>query len=535
MSQGIFKNIKSDGPASLIVFLVAVPLCLGIALASGAPALSGIIAGIIGGLIVGSLSNSPLGVSGPAAGLATIVLDNITALGSFEVLLVSIIIGGVIQLILGFLKGGIIGYYFPNSIIKGMLSAIGIVIFLKQVPHAFGYDKNPEGDLSFDQKDGENSFTEWYNIAEHLDYVEVGAVLIAGISLAILIFWEASFMKKNRIFQLIQGPLVVVVLGIVLNNIFSSWFPDIALSGKHLVSLPEKNLSSELTFPDFANALGNPKVYVIGGIIAIVASLETLLCLEATDKMDPDKRISDPNRELKAQGIGNILSGFIGGLPITQVIVRSSANIQSGGKSKLSAILHGAFILISLIAFPQILNMLPKASLAAILLVVGYKLAKPATFKAMYAKGLRQFVPFVVTIIAIVYTDLLIGIGIGLCIAVFIILYNNFRTPYFFRPENHVVGEPIILRLSEDVTFLNKAAMLKTLQAIPEGAEVLIDATQNVRIDDDVLEIIEDFEGACASRDILVKTKGFDNIRKEDAHKAYHKAVAENKFFNSKK
>ena len=525
MKTSIFQNLKSDLPASIIVFLVAVPLCLGIALASGAPALSGIIAGIIGGLIVGSLSNSPLGVSGPAAGLATIVFDNITLLGNFEILLVSIIIGGIIQLILGFLKGGIIGYYFPNSIIKGMLSAIGIVIFLKQVPHAFGYDKDPEGDLGFNQIDGENSITEWYNILGHLNFIENGAVIISFISLAILILWETKSFKKIKIFKLIQGPLIVVVLGIILNNIFINSFPNLALSGKHLVQLPTENLSSELYSPDFTNALGNYKVYLVGLIIAIVASLETLLCLEATDKLDPDKRISDPNRELKAQGLGNILSGLIGGLPITQVIVRSSANIQSGGKTKLSAIFHGGLILVSLLIFPEILNMLPKASLAAILLVVGYKLAKPATFKAMLDKGWRQFIPFLITILAIVFTDLLKGIGIGLAVAIFIILYNNFRTPYFWKPEDHEQGESIILRLSENVTFLNKAAMLKTFQILPVGSNVIIDGTNNVRIDDDVLEIINDFKQGCKNKSITLELKGFEKLQPEDSDKAYESAI----------
>ncbi len=523
----MFKHLKNDLPASIIVFLVAVPLCLGIALASGAPALSGIIAGVIGGLIVGSLSNSPLGVSGPAAGLATIVLDNITALGSFEILLVSIIIGGIIQLLLGFLKGGIIGYYFPNSIIKGMLSAIGIVIFMKQVPHAIGYDKDYEGDMDFIQKDGENTFSEFFNLSDHLEFIELGAVLIAGISLFILILWETKFIKKFKITQLIQGPLIVVVLGIVLNNIFTANGSDFALYNNHLVQLPTENLSKELTFPDFVNGLTNFKVYVVGFIIAVVASLETLLCLEATDKMDPDKRISDPNRELKAQGIGNILSGLIGGLPVTQVIVRSSANIQSGGKTKLSAILHGAFILISLILFPDILNMLPKASLAAILLVVGYKLAKPATFKAMAKKGWRQFIPFLVSIIAIVFTDLLVGILIGLSVAIFVILYNNFRTPFFWKLEDQQPNEPIVLRLSEDVTFLNKAAMLTTLQSIPDGSEVIIDGTNNVRMDDDVMEILEDFKETCSNRNINLDLKGFDFIQPEDSDKAFQNKYQE--------
>lgn len=529
----MFKHLKNDLPASLIVFLVAVPLCLGIAVASGAPALSGIIAGIIGGFLVGSLSNSPLGVSGPAAGLASIVAASIADLGGiekgFEIFLVAVIIGGVIQLILGFLKGGIVGYYFPNSIIKGMLAGIGVTIFMKQFPHAFGIDKDPEGDFGHSQVDGETTTSEIMHLFEH--DVVIGAFLICAVSVAILIIWDRPFMKKHRVFQLVQGPLVVVVLGIVLNALFLNSFPSLALVGDHhLVNLPVAESFGEFksffAVPNFAEGLTNPKVYGTGVIIALVASLETLLCLEATDKLDPQKRISDPNRELKAQGVGNILSGLIGGLPVTQVIVRSSANIQSGGKTKLSAILHGLLIAICLIFFPTILNLVPIASLAAILFVVGWKLAKPANFVAMYKKGWRQFVPFIITVVLIYSVDMLWGIGIGLVIAIFIILLNNFRTPYFFDPSKHEAGKPIVLRLSENVTFLNKASMLKTLKAIPEGSEVVIDATHSVRIDDDVLEIIRDFEETSEDKNIKVEVKGLDVQIEEDADKAYHETIS---------
>ena len=542
----MFSNIKQDFPASIIVFLVAVPLCLGIAVASGAPPLSGIIAGIIGGIIVGSISNSPLGVSGPAAGLASIVAVSISQFSilspesklidgievactqsdkiayGFEIFLVSIIIGGIIQLILGFLKGGVVGYYFPNSVILGMLGGIGVTIFMKQMPNIIGIESS-------------TSLTDIvFNFSKISKNIAPGAILICLLSVAILALWERPFMKESKFSSLIQGPLVVVILGIALNEILLYIGSDLALKDSNLVSLPIadnlKDFKGFFAVPNFTDALTNPKVYVTGAIVALVASLETLLCLEATDTLDPDKRISDPNKELKAQGIGNILSGLIGGLPITQVIVRSSANIQSGGKTKLSAILHGFFVLASLVLFPSLLNKLPIASLAAILLMVGYKLASPSKFKEMWTKGMRQFVPFIVTLLLIYYVDMLWGIGIGLTIAIFIILYNNFRTPYFWKPEDQKIGEPIILRLSENVTFLNKAAMLKTLKSIPSGANVVIDATNNVRIDDDVKEIIEDFQEGCINRDISVIVKGFENIQPEDSDKIYQKAVSEEFF-----
>lgn len=544
MASNIFKHYKKDLPASLIVFLVAVPLCLGIAVASGAPALSGIIAGIIGGIVVGSLSNSPLGVSGPAAGLISIVIGAIAEFGGgikgFEILLVAVIFAGILQIAAGYLKGGIIGYYFPNSLIKGMLAGIGVTIFMKNIPHALGIDTDPIGDDAFQQIDGETTTSEILNIAEHIEKIAPGAVVIVLISLAILILWEKPFIKKFKVFQLVQGPLIVVILGIILNNIFLNSFPTLALVGDHhLVDLPIANsfieFKSFFAVPNFSEGLTNYKVYLTGGVIAFIASIETLLCLEATDKLDPDKRISDPNLELKAQGVGNMLSGFLGGLPITQVIVRSSANIQSGGHSKLSAILHGVLILLSLVLFPQILNQVPISTLAAILLVVGYKLANPSKFVEMFKRGWRQFVPFISTVILIYFTDMVVGMMCGLGIAVFIILLNNFRTPYFFDSSKHIDGEPIVLKLSENVTFLNKASMLKTLQSIPEGAEVIIDGTNNVRIDDDVLEIIRDFEGACDKRNICVVVKGLDVIQEEDGDKAYLDAVTRNKIKPSNK
>jgi len=505
--KGFFSNLKNDLPASIVVFLVAMPLCLGIALASGAPLFSGVIAGIVGGTVVALISGSPLGVSGPAAGLAVIVLSAIQELGAFETFLLAVVLAGVFQLVLGFLKAGVIGYYFPSAVIKGMLSGIGIIIILKQIPHAFGYDKDPEGDMEFMQADGQNTFSELFNM---IDFISPGAILIALISLAVLILWEQPFMKKVSAFKIIQGPLVVVASGIGLNLLFQG-SDTFGLRSDQLVSIPVpesiNGFFNQFTFPDFTQ-LNNSQVYIIAITMAVVASLETLLCVEATDKLDPNKGITPTNRELKAQGIGNIISGLIGGLPITQVIVRSSANIQSGGKSKASAFFHGVLLLLSVMMVPRVLNLIPLSSLAAILFVVGYKLAKPAVFKEVYKLGKSQFVPFAVTILGIVFTDLLMGIGLGLSVAIFHILYNNYKTPYHFDPEKYKKGEAIMIQLSEDVSFLNKGSILQTLNHLPNDSEVLIDATKTKKIHPDVIEIIDDFKQNAIARNISVSCKG---------------------------
>ncbi len=520
--NGLFANLKYDLPASLIVFLVAVPLCLGIALASGAPLFSGIIAGIVGGIIAGSLSGSQLGVSGPAAGLAVIVLTAIHDLGAFDIFLLAVVIGGIFQLVLGFAKAGIIGYYFPSSVIKGMLSGIGIIIILKQIPHAFGYDKDYEGSLAFAQPDGHNTLSELFYMFEA---TSTGAILITLISLAILILWEQPFMKKIRLFQIIQGPLLVVGLGIVLNLIFQNT-PGLALTTEQVVKIPVPDSLSgflgQFTFPDFSQ-IGNSAVWITGITIAVVASLETLLCLEATDKLDPFKRVTPANLELKAQGVANIVSGLIGGLPITQVIVRSSTNIQSGGRTKASAIFHGIIMLVSAMAIPFVLNLIPLASLAAILFLVGYKLAKPTLFKKMYGFGQTHFVPFMVTIIGIVFTDLLMGIGLGLVVAVFYVLYNNYKKPFLFKKEEDIKDGVIRLALAEDVTFINKASIQRTLSQIPDGSRVIIDASKSINIDLDVIEIIDEFEVNAKHRDIDLKIiererKGVSNQVKEMEH-----------------
>lgn len=501
LPSGVLQNLKYDFPASIVVFLVAVPLCLGIALASGAPLFSGIIAGIVGGIVVGALSGSQLGVSGPAAGLAVIVLTAIQDLGSYQIFLVAVVLAGLIQLALGFVKAGIIGYYFPSSVIKGMLSGIGIIIVLKQIPHAFGYDKDYEGSVTFSQPDGHNTLSELYYM---LEAITPGALIITAVCLAILILWEQPFMKKQKIFQLIQGPLVAVIAGILLNIFFGS-NETLSLAPEHLVSIPVADSLSgffgQFTFPDFSQ-ITSGAVWVTAFTIAIVASLETLLCLEATDKLDPYKRIAPANRELKAQGVGNFISGLIGGLPITQVIVRSSTNIQSGGRTKTSAILHGFMLLFSAMAIPFVLNMIPLASLAAILFLVGYKLAKPSLFKSMYSQGWSQFVPFIVTIVGIVLTDLLMGIAMGMAVAIFYILRNNYKKPYFFDPEKHEEGEPIRITLAEDVTFLNKADILQTLNHLPSNSTVIIDASQTINIDEDVREIILDFKETAKLKNI---------------------------------
>lgn len=527
INKGLFSNIGSDFPASIVVFLVAVPLCLGIALASGAPLFSGIIAGIVGGIIVGAASGSPLGVSGPAAGLAVIVLTAIQDLGAFDIFLMAVVIAGLIQMILGFAKAGIIGYYFPSSVIKGMLAGIGVLIFLKQIPHAFGFDKVPEGSTTFKHEDG-NTFTEIAAIFQHPENITTGAIVITLISLGILILWEQKFMKKIALFKIIQGPLVVVVTGIILAAVFKG-ISGMEISADHMVQIPIANGFGEmmnlLTFPDFS-AITNSAVWLTGVTIAVVASLETLLCVEATDKLDPYKRVTPTNRELKAQGLGNMVSGLIGGLPVTQVIVRSSANIQSGGKTKMSAILHGFILMISALAIPFVLNMIPLASLAAILILVGYKLAKPTLFKALYKQGWAQFIPFVVTIVGIVMTDLLIGIGLGMAVAIGFILYNNYKKPYFFYPEKHEKGAPIVLELAEDVTFINKASILQTLNHLPNNSTVIIDAMKTVNIDHDVKEIINDFKENAKFKNIDLHIRGLEeNIFQEDPMKALQDMV----------
>ncbi len=509
MSQiNVFKNIKSDLPASIVVFFVAVPLCLGIALASGAPLFAGIIAGIVGGIVVGIASGSPLGVSGPAAGLAVIVLTSIAALeGSWEAFLTAVVLAGIFQLILGYAKAGFIAYFFPSSVIKGMLTGIGLLIILKQIPHALGWDKDAMGDDAFFQADGQNTFTE---IFRAFDFITPGAVLIGAISLAILILWDKVLSKKSKVFTIVNGPLVVVLFGILMFNLYNGGVLDFSLNAKQVVAVPVPHSISDFfgqfTLPDF-KALGNFEVWKIAIVIAIVASLETLLCVEATDKMDPDKRITPTNRELKAQGLGNLVSGLIGGLPVTQVIVRSSANIAFGGKTKMSAILHGVFLLLSAITIASILNMIPLASLAAILLMVGYKLAKPSLFKEMYKLGWEQFVPFTATVVAILATDLLKGITVGILFGIFYTLRHSYRNSHHIKDtEKTENGQEVHhLELAQEVSFFNKASVMRVLDAIPADSKVIVDFSKSKSVAHDVLELIKDYETNAKTKNIEVE------------------------------
>lgn len=499
------KYLKSDLPASIVVFFVALPLCLGIALASGAPLFSGLIAGIVGGIVVGTLSGSPVGVSGPAAGLAAIVLTAIGTLGGYENFLVAVVLGGLLQMLLGVLKAGVIAYYFPSSVIKGMLTGIGIIIILKQFPHFFGYDADPEGDLAFFQVDGETTFSE---IGNTLRFISPGAALIGIIALFVLIFWDKVLSKKFRLFQLIQGPLVVVILGIFYFVSFAG-HPTWGIADEQRVQVPVlENFASFgtlLTFPDFA-VIGNTDVWLTAFTIALVASLETLLCVEATDKLDPYKRTTPTNRELLAQGVGNSISGLIGGLPVTQVIIRSSANIQSGGKTKASAIMHGFLLLGSVLLTPTLLNKIPLSVLAAILLLVGYKLAKPSLFKKMYTMGWKQAIPFTITVIGIVFTDLLIGIGLGLAVGIVVILTNSYQNSHFIHKKKDSNGRfKIKMTLAEEVTFFNKGAILKELNNLPENTYLELDVRKTRFLDNDIVEILENFSSKAKIRNIDIK------------------------------
>ncbi|MGN7822191.1 SulP family inorganic anion transporter [Chitinophaga sp. 22536] len=505
----LFSNIKGDFSAGLVVFLIAVPLCLGIALASGAPLFSGMIAGIVGGLVIGFFSGSQLSVSGPAAGLTAIVLTAITKLGAFDIFLLAVVIGGCLQLILGLIKAGTVANYFPSNVITGMLAAIGIIIILKQLPHAFGYDAENEGSIAFFQADGENTFSA---LLSTLNHISIGATIITLISILIILYWS-KIPKVN----LVPAPLVAVIAGILLNRAFAG-NEVLALGAKHLVSLPVPQSFSDFlgqfTFPRFS-AITDKEVWITGLTIAIIASVETLLNVEATDKLDPLKRHTSPNRELKAQGIGNIVSGLIGGLPITSVIVRSSANINAGGRTKMSTMIHGSLLLICAALIPMVLNMIPLATLAAVLLVTGYKLCKLQVFREMFKNGKYQWVPFVATVVSIVFTDLLIGIGIGMAVSVLAILRGNMKSSYYFRKEKYQTGDTIRLELAQEVSFLNKASILLTLDHLPADTTVVIDAQKTAYIDFDVLQTIREFKDIKApQKNITVILVGFKDVYK---------------------
>lgn len=519
-------SIGNDLPSSIVVFFVALPLCLGIAHGSDTPLLSGIIAGIVGGIVVGVISGSRFGVSGPAAGLMTLVggamlsfqktlehanndlpYDGIMA-DAFSLLLLSVVIAGVFQILLGALKLGFIAYYFPNSVINGMLAGIGVTIFLKQIPHAVGYDRVDEGSEGMFQEDGQTMVSELVNM---LDYVNYGAIIISIISLVVLILFQKKFISEHRLLKYIPGSMIAVLIGIFLNQMFINT-PNFELGGEHLVNLGglngPKDFFESLAFPNFLAGLKLPSVWITGAVIALVASLETLLCVEATDKLDPNKNVTPTNRELIAQGAGNVVSGLVGGLPITQVIVRSSANISAGAKSKWSSVMHGVLLFLCVLLIPTVLKLIPLSALAAVLLVVGYKLAHPKKFIESFHEGWSQFIPFIVTVVMVWFWGLLWGVGIGLGLAFLFILYNNFAHSYYFKTEDHHPGEPYIIHLSEHMTFLNKASLIKVFKEIPNGSKVIIDMTHTLNMDADILDTIKNFEINAAERKIMITFEG---------------------------
>lgn len=509
--SGLFSNIKNDAIAGVIVFLIALPLCLGIAQASGAPLFSGIVAGIIGGLVVGALSGSALSVVGPAAGLTAIVLAAITDLGSWEIFLCAVMAAGFIQLLLGFARAGSIANYFPSSVIEGMLAGIGLTIIIKQIPEAMGYD----GAGHERMVDAEDGFTLEY-VTSAFNHIETGALIISVIGLAILFMWMTKPFQKLK---LVPSGLIVVLAGVIINEMLRMNSSPLYLGQIHLVNLPiAANFSEfigQFKMPDFSG-FTRFDVWQTGVVIAVVASIETLLCIEATDKLDPMKRYTPTNRELKAQGIGNMLSGLIGGLPMTSVIVRSSANINAGAKSKLSTIIHGSLLVVCVAAIPAILNLIPKASLAAILIFTGYKLCNPKTIMHMWREGgVTQFIPYAATAIGVVSLDLLKGVGIGLVLSIVFLLYKNMRIPFFFRKTTHSKGELVEIKLAQEVSFLNKAGIKMALEKLPENSKVIIDASDTEYIDFDVLDLIREFHATRATdKNIEMSLVGFKNIYK---------------------
>jgi MFS superfamily sulfate permease-like transporter len=519
------KFLKSDLPAGLVVFLVALPLCLGISLASGAPFFSGLISGIIGGIVIGSLSSSKLSVSGPAAGLAALVLAAITNIGAFDLFLCAVLIAGILQVGMSLARLGGVANYFPSSVIKGMLTSIGILIIAKQIPHAAGYDKDERGNLTELFPFGDEDLHELLTPLHHID---VGVLIICAISILIMIVWEKPFIKKKVKF--IPGALVAVIVSILINELFKGAKSPLIVTEEHLVQIKVAKNASEFfsffTLPDF-NGFLNSKVIIAGVMIAIIASLETLLSIEAVDNLDPQRNVTNTNRELMAQGIGNSLSGLIGGLPITSVIVRSSANVHAGAKSKLSAIFHGFLLLFTVILVPGLLNLIPLSSLAAILLLTGYKLCKLSVFKQMFKNGKYQSIPFFITVFVIIGIDLfgiypplkgeglLVGVVAGLLSACGAILHGNLKNSYYFHKDKHQQGDVINIRLAEEVSFLNKAAIRETLDHLPENSDVVIDAAHTDYIDFDVLELIKEFRDIKAPlKKITCRLEGFKEIYK---------------------
>ena len=505
MTRGsIFATWRQDLPASIVVALVALPLCLGIALASGAPLFAGLITGIVGGIVVGALSKSPLSVSGPAAGLTVIVLTAIQSLPTFQAFLLAVMLGGIIQLILGITRSGVLSEFVPSSVITGMLAAIGLILILKQIPHAIGYDGDYEGSFEFFQPDGQNTLSTLVHMLG--DSFLPGAVLIAGVSLAFLFWWDKARPKEGPL-RFLPGPLVVVLIGVGFNMFFRAVAPGFEIQKSHLVQVPVAQdlgqFVSFFSFPDFGQ-IGNPVVWTTAVTLAIVASLESLLSVKAIDELDPKRRVTDKNRELFAQGAGNALSGLIGGLPLTSVIVRSSANVDSGADSRLSTMLHGGWLLLSVLLIPAVLNEIPLSALAAVLIATGYKLTKPKLFTDRLKQGWTQFVPFVATVLAILFTDLLIGIGIGLVVGFGFVIARNFRPAITFACD----GLDCLVRARRNLYFIHKVELQRALSKVPDGANVLIDLTSTNYVDLDNVDIINAFIQGAQFRDIKVLVRG---------------------------
>lgn len=514
-----FNSIKSDVSAGLVVFLVALPLCLGVALASTGSneyLFSGIIAGIVGGIIVSLFSNSAIGVSGPAAGLVVIVFMGIQSLGSFSAFLVALVLAGVIQLIMGYVKAGVIAYFFPSSVIKGMLAAIGLILIFKQLPLAFGIS----GVSIDDSVEGDNIIKILEFLSQQIHY---GSLITTIICLGLLVFLERPFLKKYSIFKILPPALWVVFVGVALNAIYKVAFPQWAMTDIQLVNLPIAGSFQEFVnffyFPDFTVLLTNSHVYVVAITIAMVASIETLLCVEATDKLDPYKRYTSANTELRAQGIGNIVSGLIGGLPITQVIVRSSANVDAGGRTKIASITHGIIMLLCVIAIPSLLNLIPLPTLAAILILVGYKLSKISLYKAMYKLKWEQFLPFIITIIGVVGLDMLKGIALGMIVGIYFVLRKHYKNSHLSERDAFSEKQVTFIHLSQEVSFLNKSSIKYALEEIPENTKVVIDGRNSNYIDYDVLESIYEFKQYTAPyKHIEVELHGIPLIKYISAH-----------------
>ncbi|UOQ99645.1 SulP family inorganic anion transporter [Hymenobacter sp. 5317J-9] len=517
-SKGLFGTIGQDAPAGLVVFLVALPLCLGISLASGAPLLAGVIAGIVGGVLVSLLSGSAVSVSGPAAGLTVVVLSAIATLGSWPAVLAATAVAGVIQIGLGLARAGIIALYFPAAVIRGMLAAIGIILILKQLPHFFGADADYFEDMNFLQFNGLNTFSA---IGAAMRALSPGSVLVGVVSLLILLLWNTEPVKRQPWSRLVPGALIAVLASVAINGLLKKFAPNVQVLPEHLVKLPVLSslgqLAGEMTFPDFS-ALRKPATYGVAFTIAVVASLETLLSVEAVDNLDPQKRHTPTNRELLAQGAGNLVSGLLGGLPLTAVIVRSSANIAAGAQTKLSAFIHGLLLLTSLLFLGAVLNLIPLSALAAVLLLVGYKLTPPALYRKQWKLGREQFVPFIITIVAVLFTDLLKGVSIGLALGFFFILRDNAKAGSYLRREEVDADDAetpealLHLRLPEHVSFLNKASIVTTLEQLPTNSRVILDGSRSDVIDHDVLEAIEAFRQAAPARGIELELRGIRQV-----------------------